>query len=307
MKLAIALPGGGACGRWQAGAVKYLLELITDVGHNVDLICGTSVGGLNTLITSKYINVPQKIYDLWENIRSNKDVFLGMMQFNNFWDYIGMMGQTFKTNKGLSILDLSPLYHLLDTTFGDSQLKDLLTQAIITTTDMNTGERLIFDSTKNPLYKCADLGKCTSAIPLVFPAFPETVNGLTDLCNDGGVGRNNPIDVVIENSSTHIILIGTSSDVFPRVDMKADVLSIAMRMQNVIMHAFEEDSWKAKEQYETYHQLAPDKYPLIKFLDIYPQESTGSCLDFSNIEQFDKGYNYTKTNITRDVLIKFFG
>lgn len=305
MKLAIVLPGGGALGRFQCGIIKRILELLTKFNQKVDLVCGTSVGGLNTLMIGKYLNNFQGAIDIWNNIKKNSDVYLGMMQFNNFWDYVRMAKQTFIDNKGKSIIDPSPLYHMLDTQFGDTQLKDLLVQIIVTTTDMSTGERLVFDSVKNPLYKCNDLGKCTSAIPIIFPPVAEQVNGLTDWCVDGGLGRNDPVSVAIAEGATHIILIGTSPDAFLRVDITANILGIATRLEDVIMHAFEEDSWDKKEQYEMYHTLAPQTYPLIKFLDIYPTTNTGSCLDFTNVEQLQKGYDFAVMNITDDNFKQF--
>lgn len=303
MKLAFVLPGGGACGRWQIGVLKYLYDM--GVFPKINLVCGTSVGGLNTLMVGKYLNNFQAAVDLWSNIKSNKDVFNGMLQFNSFWDYVGMASQIFKTNQGKSILDPVGLYHLLDTNFGNMQLKDLLVPIIITTTDMSTGERLTFDSTKNPLYKCADLGKCTSAIPLAFPAYPEYVNNQLDLCVDGGLGRNVPIDCAISAGSTHIILIGTSPDAFPREEITNNVLSIAMRIEDIVMHAFEEDCWNSKENYEEKSKLNSVIYPPIKILDIYPQESTGSALNFSNVEQFAAGYNYAKDNLPQEVFTAF--
>jgi predicted acylesterase/phospholipase RssA len=303
MKLAIVLPGGGACGRWQIGVLKYLYDtgLIFD---NIDLVCGTSVGGLNALLIGKYKTNFQPACDMWTRIKSNKDIFLGMLQFNTFWDYLGMAGQTFKTNKGKSILDPAPLYHLLDKEFGDLKLIDMKVNMIITTTDMSTGERMAFTTDTDPFYKCAELGKATSAIPLAFPGVNLAVNGKNDLHNDGGILRNNPVCYAIDRGATHIILIGTSPDKYPRKEIKNNVLDIALRMQDVIMHANEEASWDEKEDYEDRMKLNSN-LPTIKFLDIYPEESTGSALDFSNVEQFGKGYGYARENLPPIILESF--
>jgi len=303
MKLAIVLPGGGACGRWQAGVLQSLYE--SNIFPLIDLVCGTSVGGLNTLLLSKYWTEPEKIGELWASITKNKDIYNGMLQLNNFWDFMGMIGQLFKSNKGRSLLDPVGLYQTIDRTFGNDTLKDLKLPVIITTTDLSTGERVIIDTKTCGDYKCSEIAKATSAIPLAFPSVDYWVDGVKDLCCDGGLGRNNPVEVAIENGATHIILIGTAPDMYPRVNVKNEVLSIAPRCLDLIMHFFEEDAWEEKEYAEKLHELDPVKYPLIKFLDIYPQESTGSALDFSNVEQFKKGYEYANKKYTDEIIHEF--
>lgn len=303
MKLVLVLPGGGACGRWQAGVLQYLFE--QGIFPNLNLICGTSVGGLNALLVSKYKDNFGAAGQVWAGITSSKDVYNGMFQFNGFWDYVGMGGQTFKTNGGKSVLDPVGLYHLLDTQFGNMALKDLKIPVVITTTDLSLGEKLVFSTDKNPDYKAADLGKATSAIPLAFPAFQEQVDTLTDLCVDGGTLRNNPVCYAIEAGATHIILIGTSPDTYPRKDIKNNVVNIAMRIPDVIMHSNEEASWDEKGHYEDKSKLNPALFPPIKFLDIYPQTDTGSALDFSTTGLFAQGYNYAKDNYPPDIIAAF--
>jgi predicted acylesterase/phospholipase RssA len=303
MKLVFVLPGGGACGRWQAGVLKYLFDM--GVFPKINLVCGTSVGGLNTLLIGKYLKNFEKAADLWASIKSNKDIFNGMLQFNNFFDYVGMAGQVFKSNKGKSVLDPVGLYHLLDREFGDMFLKDTQVPVVITTTDIATGEKLIFSTEKNPFYKAADLGKATSAIPLAFPAVEVYVENKIDLQSDGGCLRNNPVCYAIESGATHIILIGTSPDVYPRREIKNNVLDIALRIPDVIMHANEEASWDTKGDYELLHALLPDKYPQIKIYDIYPEHDTGSALNFGNVEQFGFGYNFAKDKMPPEIIEAF--
>ena len=300
MKLALCLPGGGACGRWQTGVLKYLYDM--GMFKHVELVCGTSVGGLNTLLVGKYRDNFEKGVELWERIKSNKDIYNGMLQFNNVFDFFGMIGQIFKSNKGKSVLDPVGLYQILDREFGNMALRDLKVPVIITTTDLSKGERLIFSTENNPDYKCAELGRCTSAIPLAFPAVELYIDNKKDLCVDGGLGRNNPVEVAIEAGATHIILIGTSPDIYPRKEVKNGVIDVALRIQDIIMRIFEEEAWEEKEYREKLSQYDAVKYPPIKILDIYPDTDTGSALDFSNVTQLDAGKKYARENCPMEAL-----
>jgi predicted acylesterase/phospholipase RssA len=232
MKLSIVLPGGGACGRWQIGVLKYLYDM--GVFPKINLVCGTSVGGLNTLLIGKYWLDFQKACDMWARIKTNKDIFNGMLQFGGPFDLMGMIGQTFFTNKGRSILDPVGLYHTIDKEFGNMALIDLKVPVMITTTNMTTGERNVYSSTLNPYFKCSELAKATSAIPAAFPAV-ELAN--KELHSDGGVLRNNPVCYAIDAQSTHVILIGTSPDAYPAKPIKNNILEIALRLQDVVMHS----------------------------------------------------------------------
>jgi predicted acylesterase/phospholipase RssA len=303
MKLAVVLPGGGACGRWQVGVLKYFYDI--GLFAKIDLVCGTSVGGLNSLLVAKHWLDFDKACDMWKSITKNKDIFNGMLQLNNFFDFMGMVGQLFKTNKGKSLLDPVGLYHTINKTFGNDKLSDLLRPVIITTTDLSTGERVVIDSVTCPDYKVSEIAKATSAIPGAFPAVDYWIDGIKDLCVDGGVLRNNPVCYAIDNGATHILLIGTSPDTYPRKEIKNEVLNVLPRLIELVMHSNEETSWDEKADHELLNKYDPVKYPLIKFLDIYPEQSTGSALDFSNVEQFQKGYDYAKANYPEELIQAF--
>jgi predicted acylesterase/phospholipase RssA len=305
MRLALVLPGGGACGRWQAAVVKYIVDKLAALNKKIDLICGTSVGGLNALTLGKYADNMQGFVDLWAGIKSNKDIYNGMLQFNNFWDYVGMAGQIFKSNKGKSILDPVGLYHTIDRVFGDMRLKDLKIPVIITTTDMDTGERMIFSTDKNPDYKCADLAKATSAMTLAFPGVELETAGVTDLHTDGGTLRNNPICYAIDAGATHIILVGTFPDAYPKKKTKNNILEMALRLMEIEMHENEETSWDAKKEYENKRKLAPNLFPEIKIIDMYPEKSTGSALNFANCEQWAAGEEFATDKYPPEVIEAF--
>ena len=298
MKLALVLTGGGACGRWQAGVLNYLYEV--GIIPQISFICGTSVGGLNTLLTAKYNNNPEPLKNMWEGIKKNGDVFEGMLQFNNFWDVLGMLSQAFRTNKGQALLTPKGLYKIIDRELGAINLGGLSIPVKITTTDLNAGERYVFDSVKLPNHNAGVVAKATSAIPLAFPA----VSFSPYLFVDGGLGRNNPVDLAIENGATHIILVGTSPDIYPRQEVTNNIPSIALRMSDIIMHIFEEEAWDEMDDYKE-KQTLDATLPTIKFLDLYPSETTGSALNFANVEQYQKGYDFALINLPLEKINEF--
>ena len=49
-RIAIVLPGGGARGAYEAGALGVLLPALEARGERATIICGTSVGAINTAL-----------------------------------------------------------------------------------------------------------------------------------------------------------------------------------------------------------------------------------------------------------------
>lgn len=290
-KLALVLPGGGALGAVQAGIIAYYYQL--GVIDYVDLICGTSVGGLDTLTLAKNKKQFHKFIELWMNIKENKDVYDGILE-GGFGGILAIIGQTFKDNGGKCILKPTGLHKILEKEFGDMKIKDLETEVVITATNYSTGKMAQFYSKMNENILCKEVAKMTSAIPIVFP----TVEWNKDWYIDGGLGANSPITTAIENKATKILLIGTAPDNNGRVNIKNDVISVALRLEHVIMEVFEEWAWKEVEAYKS----NPNN-PTIEFFDSYPDFDGGSALDFKNCrENFIKGYQYAHKNVDIDKL-----
>jgi predicted acylesterase/phospholipase RssA len=305
-KLALVLPGGGSFGRWQMGPLYWLYQI--GILNRVDFICGNSVGGLNTLITAKYIDNMDGAVAIWNNITKNSDVYKGMMQFNTFWDWMGMVSQILKDNKGLSILNPDGLYKLLDTEVS-VPLSQLKRPVYAITSDLAAAEVLCINSIQDPDFMANELGKCTSAIPAVFPLRDVQLRGQRAVNADGGIVKNDPIDIAIKNGATKILLIGTSPDTIDtNFTMKTDIISMAQRLEPFLMHFGEESSWSTMEQYKEYNKLAPDKYPTIEFLTLYPNDRTetgNNSLDFTNTFALQKGLDHASKDWTKEIIEQF--
>lgn len=305
MKLAIVLPGGGACGRGQAAKLNYVMTELNRRGISVSCFYGTSVGGLNSLAIAQDPSRPEVLGELWGQIKNNKDVFLGMLQFGNICDDIGMISQTFGNNKGRSILDPSPLYRLIDRTFGDENLISLKGTVSVNVTNMTAGLCYTFTTFKNPLYKVENIAKATAAMTLVLPGVIMCIEGQDVLCSDGGLLKNNPVSCAIADGCTHVILLGTFSDDYPVEKTENKILSMAPRTIEIEMHNNEEESWREKEIYELKNKIDPVKYPLVKIFDSYPKKN-GSPLNFANPEQWTEGETQIKTELPDETLEAFF-
>lgn len=75
-RLAIVLSGGGARGAYEAGVLSYLFDELTRVrgrGIQVDIVCGTSVGAINSAFLAAHLLDPRhgvrRLVELWQTLR----------------------------------------------------------------------------------------------------------------------------------------------------------------------------------------------------------------------------------------------
>jgi predicted acylesterase/phospholipase RssA len=308
-KLVLVLPGGGSRGRWQFGAIYRLYQI--GVLDRVDLICGTSVGGLNTLFTAKYKSDMEKPLSIWNSIKKNSDVYDGIMRLRTPFDFVRLLAQIFTDNKARSILNPRGLYSLIDREFAGLKIKDLSCPVCLATTNMSTADFVEISTMSDPDFSAAQLAKLTSAIPIIFPAVEFANEGYTDLGVDGGMGRHNPVKLAIKNGATKIILIGTSPHKIPREALRKDVVSLGGRLENALMHIFEESSWDEADLYKKFSELDAVQYPPIEFLDLYPKDGTYNleyeinALDFSGTMTMQNGYDHAVRNFSPEVIGDF--
>src|SRR4051812_50072768 len=52
MQIGLVLPGGGARGAYEAGALSVLIPALEARGERVEIVCGTSVGGINAAVVA---------------------------------------------------------------------------------------------------------------------------------------------------------------------------------------------------------------------------------------------------------------
>jgi NTE family protein len=75
-RVAVVLPGGGARGAYEIGALSVLLPRLEAAGERVSIYCGTSVGAVNAAMLASRAHLPAReaiaeIADMWRSMRTN--------------------------------------------------------------------------------------------------------------------------------------------------------------------------------------------------------------------------------------------
>ena len=227
---ALVLAGGGARGAYEAGVLRFILrDLPKRIGHPIraDLICGSSVGGINGAAIAARNGAPEgpeKLSEFWTSLAC-ADVYKFVA--------IDLLRSPMRLLRGpanheSAWVDATPLHALMQTTFPWTELHEVidrgdLTALVLTATDVNSGQVVQFiDGTLDPaslekhkgirrVYTRIDhrhvLASC--AIPFLFP--PVNIDGHPMV--DGSLRQNTPIKPALRMGAEHVLVIGTR---FPR-------------------------------------------------------------------------------------------
>jgi len=180
----LCLDGGGIRGYITARLLERLQQQHPDCLEGIDLIAGTSTGGLLALALASGMS-PTQMCDLYAN--SGQTIFDDSM-LDNLTDLGRLVGAQY---------DTEPLQQELETLFGDLRLGELNTKVAITSFDLdNQAKTPSRRSWKPKIFhnfagedsdahlSVAKVALYTSAAPTYFPS----VDGYID----GGVYANNP-------------------------------------------------------------------------------------------------------------------
>tara|TARA_Y100000310_G_scaffold26996_1_gene25698 strand:+ start:2974 stop:3939 length:966 start_codon:yes stop_codon:yes gene_type:complete len=185
MKTIISVDGGGIKGIVAATILQAIQNKLPRPIHEyVDCFAGTSTGGLITC----GLTIPDKQSKAQYSTDDIVKVYqtLGPKVFSSsFWHKVktlwGLIGPKFP---------LDGLEEVAEYLYGNTKLKEALTQVIITTYDLATRQPIIFDSLDPKLNKISmkDLTMGTSSVPT---AFPSVKSGKYNLI-DGGIFAVSP-------------------------------------------------------------------------------------------------------------------
>jgi NTE family protein len=232
--VAAVLPGGGARGAYEAGALSVLLPALEARGERVSIWCGTSVGAINATAMASLAHLPVAEQTrigvkLWRELRKG-DVVAPIVGSGGLRTAVRVVGHCLRI-PGLrfaSLLDPSPLAGSLDRWIDWRQLADnvkngQLDSVCVVATSLATGEPVAFvaggpqtpqghpDGTIR--YVRADLQgehvRASAAIPMLFPTVeitsPRSARGHYA---DGGTRLNSPIKPALHLGADRVILIG---------------------------------------------------------------------------------------------------
>ncbi|PWU21205.1 MAG: patatin family protein [Bdellovibrio sp.] len=260
---ALVLSGGGARGAYQVGVLKALAEIAIELNIKkpFSIYTGISAGAINAAFLAQgaddFPARVEKLVKLWSGIRSDEifrsDVMsLGKIGFQWMGELSlgGWMGST----HGKSLLDTSPLYHLIERNIDFGRLQGLVDQGelvalaltalnyqtSVTTTFVHGDPKLPdWSRARRRSHKSfirAEHVMGSSAIPLLFPAV--AING--SFYGDGCVRNVAPMSPAIHLHADNLFVIGVRRTTLTADDRRAQHSvhppSVA-RVANVLMNA----------------------------------------------------------------------
>ena len=226
-RLAVILSGGGARGAYEVGVLWYLFDELTRLRGappRVDILCGTSVGAINSSYLAAHMSDPvlgmRRLVDVWGSLRLDDVLGFGWRQA------VSLHRVLLGGGSGAGIFDVSPMaalvqreipWRAITRTMRTGALKALSVSA----TEVSTGRTVIFMQTApgtglptrappRTLIRADRIGPqhalASAAIPMLFP--PVQIG--SQLYVDGGVRQNTPIAPAIRLGATHVLVVGTS-------------------------------------------------------------------------------------------------
>lgn len=231
--VAVVLPGGGARGAYEAGALSVLLPALESRGERVSIWCGTSVGAINATALASLAHLPVKqqtgaAVALWRDLRKG-DVIAPIIGSGGLRTVIRVVGHGLRL-PGLrfaSLLDPSPLAGSLDRWIDWRRLaanvdSGTVRAACVVATSLASGDPVAFVAGHGDLpgrtddtihYVRASLSgehvRASAAIPMLFPTVeitsPRSARGHYA---DGGTRLNSPIKPALQLGADRVILIG---------------------------------------------------------------------------------------------------
>jgi NTE family protein len=232
-KIAVVLPGGGARGAYEIGAMSALLPALEARGERVEVWCGTSVGAINaTMLASlAHLSVDTQVEQAvshWREMRK-RDVIAPLVGRGGARTLVRLVGHAFSIRGvGLaSLLDPSPLAGSLDRWVDWARLTSnvrggLLDAVCVVATSLASGDPVAFVSSRNGAPSHVDDTlryvktrlrgehvRASAAIPMLFPAVeifsPRSVRGHYI---DGGTRLNSPIKPALNLGAEKVIVVG---------------------------------------------------------------------------------------------------
>jgi patatin-like phospholipase/acyl hydrolase len=172
----LSLDGGGIRGVLTAKLLVRLDEACPGLLASVDLIAGTSTGGIQALYLAAG-GTPQDLLDLYQD--RAEDIF----KKRDWWDALNPADELWRADFGHE-----DIYGVLTDVLGDTRMGDLQKDVLVPAFDMRRWGLKFYDrSKKNVLAR--DVARMTSAAPSYWPAFNWHL--------DGGLVANNPADCAV--------------------------------------------------------------------------------------------------------------
>ncbi|MCW3040866.1 MAG: Patatin [Solirubrobacterales bacterium] len=234
-KIAIVLPGGGARGAYEAGALSVLLPALEARGEQITIACGTSVGAINAAFLGSLADRPaaeqaQIVLARWREMRKG-DVIRPIIGPSLPLTGLRFLGELLEVPgvRLASVMDPTPLAGSLDAWVDWDQLQrnvkhGVMESVCVVATALTRGGPVAFvhtDGKVPPNRQASDVRyvrvgalkaehvRASAAIPLLFPPVEVTSPAsAADYYIDGGTRLNSPIAPALALGADRVIVIG---------------------------------------------------------------------------------------------------
>ncbi len=232
---ALVLSGGGARGAYEAGVLRYILEVLPQsLGHapRLDIICGTSVGAINGAWLAATLDEPvysaRRMEELWRSLKFSRMVQLSYSElFRSFRRSIldPRMPRRLRSrvrNRSGGVLKTSFFDRLVGGEVPFQRIarnlkRGVLESVSVSATELFTGRTTVFVQSARPVppwtrdpRQIAISGPLTltqvmasAAIPVLFPA----VRIDDHWYSDGGLRQNTPISPALRLGADRVLII----------------------------------------------------------------------------------------------------
>ena len=230
MKIGIALSGGGIRGIAHAGVLKAL----EDNGINIDVIGGTSAGGM---VASLYAigYAPDEIHELFKKnakkiIGANSIPFITGIR--NLMNKKGGEFNGFRNGK-----NIEEVYEIMAEEKGIKEMNQIKMPIVIPTVDIIESKEYIFtnfipEGAENTKQYITDISvgkavRASSSFPAVFNTCSINMHAFID----GGALNNVPVNEVKKQGADKVIAVKFNAD---KVDETSNIMDIAMKTIDIM-------------------------------------------------------------------------
>ncbi len=263
-RIALVLAGGGARGAYAMGALSVLAPVLQERGERVEIIVGTSVGGINAAYLAANAHLPLSEaaaggVEVWRGLRY-RDAMRSLLAPPAIKRLVWFVGTCLSIPVGAvpSLLDTAPLRKTLNRIIEFGRIADNvadeaspLHSVSVVATSYETGRSIVFhqggetppaNEERAIDYVATHLSdvhvRASAAIPVIFPAVE--VDEPASCCGwygDGGVRLNAPLDPALALGAERVIVIGMNSSVVPEespATTKPDLFDAAASLLGVL-------------------------------------------------------------------------
>lgn len=252
-RLAVVLAGGGARGAYEAGVLSYIFDELRETRDkpvHLDIICGTSVGAINSVALAASMieqrEGMQHLVRLWSGLQMDRVLGFG-------WKQAASLTGVFGNGIATGIFDSTPMERLLRRQVPWREISGALRRGrlralSITCTEVRTGRAVLFMQTgpgtslpahspPRTLMRSETIGPkhvlASASLPLVFP--PVRVG--SHLYVDGGLRHNTPVAPALRLGATHVLVVGSSQEVIGVLDPDENAELTGASVMGKVMNA----------------------------------------------------------------------